>query len=194
MTKEPKGWYSRGYLPHFDGKNTTQSLTFRLYDSFPTVLIERYKHELKSPRVKVAELEWRKRAHYILDRGHGECFLKNLRVAAMVQNSLLHFDGERYRLIAWVIMPNHVHLLMTRMEVGSLSQVLHSWRSYTANQANKILGRSGPFWARGVFDRYIRNADHYRNTVNYIEQNPVKAGLCQTAAEWPFSSAHCLKT
>jgi REP element-mobilizing transposase RayT len=106
-----------------------------------------------------------------------------------MQETLLIFDGERYRLLAWVVMPNHVHVLVQLDQQHPLPKVLHSWKSYVANQANKILGRSGPFWQREYFDRFIRNEDHYRNAVRYIEDNPVKAGLVMLPEDWRFSSA-----
>ena len=87
-------------------------------------------------------------------------------------------------------MPNHVHILIRLLGENLLSEVMHSIKSYTAHQANKILGRTRRFWSVESFDRYIRNADHFRNTVKYIEENPVKAGLCKEAAYWEFSSAY----
>jgi putative transposase len=101
----------------------------------------------------------------------------------------LHFDGERYRLMAWCIMPNHVHVLIETVAAFRLDQVLHSWKSYTAQKANEALGRKGPFWAREYYDRYIRDDQHFADAVAYIEQNPVKAGLVETAAAWRYSSA-----
>jgi REP element-mobilizing transposase RayT len=107
----------------------------------------------------------------------------------MVEDALLYFDGERYRTIAWVIMPNHVHVLIETMEGYPVGQVVHSWKSYTAKQANQMLGRSGRFWFREYFDRYVRDERHFANAVQYIHDNPVKAGLAPTPEDWPFSSA-----
>ncbi|HZY42050.1 MAG TPA: transposase, partial [Anaerolineae bacterium] len=67
--------------------------------------------------------------------------------------------------------------------------VLHSWKSFTAQQANRLLNRTGEFWAREYYDRFIRDERHFAQTVTYIEQNPVKAGLVESAEAWPFSSA-----
>ena len=86
-------------------------------------------------------------------------------------------------------MPNHVHLLCTPVTGHSLEEIMHSLKSYTANEANKILGREGRFWQKEYFDRYIRNARHFAKVVAYIENNPVKARLCKKAEDWPFSSA-----
>jgi len=133
------------------------------------------------------ELLWRIEAY--LDRGYGACHLSDLRVANIVQDSLLHFDGERYRLSAWVLMPNHVHLLAAPCYGHSLSIIMHSLKSYSSQEANKILKRRGRFWFEDYFDRYIRNAKHFENAVAYIEGNPVKAGLCNSPSEWQFGSA-----
>ena len=133
------------------------------------------------------ERERRIAAH--LDAGHGACWLKDPRVSTLVENALLHFDGRRYRLLAWCVMPNHVHALVEMQEGFPLSEVVHSWKSFTANEANKVLGRTGDFWQREYHDRFIRDDDHYRNAVLYIENNPVKAGLAKTAEVWRYSSA-----
>lgn len=124
-----------------------------------------------------------------LDAGSGSCYLRHGQIAQLAQESLLYFDGERYRLCAWAIMPNHVHVLTNFIAEYPVAKVVHSWKSYIANQANKLLGRSGAFWQREYFDRYIRNDEHYRNAVKYVEWNPVKAGLADTPGKWPFCSA-----
>jgi putative DNA methylase len=86
-------------------------------------------------------------------------------------------------------MPNHVHVMVETQPGFPLSELLHSWKSYTASQANKILGRHGEFWQREYLDRFIRHADHYVRAIRYIEGNPGKAGLVKHTADWPFSSA-----
>jgi len=80
-------------------------------------------------------------------------------------------------------------VLIEMLEGHPLAAILHSWRSYTAKQANKILGRQGKFWANDYFDRYIRDRDHFVKATTYIRENPVKAGLATRAEDWPFSSA-----
>jgi putative DNA methylase len=107
----------------------------------------------------------------------------------IVQAALLKFDGARYCLHAWCVMPNHVHVLATPLGAWSLSSILHSWKSFTAKQINKALSRDGAVWWEEYFDRAIRDDVHFEVAKTYIEENPVKAGLCVTAAEWPFSSA-----
>jgi REP element-mobilizing transposase RayT len=88
-----------------------------------------------------------------------------------------------------VVMPNHVHLLVTPCSGYALSRIIHSLKSYTAQEANKLLAKKGKFWMSEYFDRFIRDAKHFAQTVAYIENNPVKAHLCKTAQAWPFSSA-----
>ncbi len=90
---------------------------------------------------------------------------------------------------AWVVMPNHVHILAAPCVGNSVSNIMHSLKSFTSQEANKTLGRKGRFWFEDYFDRYIRNAKHFTNAIAYIESNPVKAGLCECAADWRFSSA-----
>jgi REP element-mobilizing transposase RayT len=86
-------------------------------------------------------------------------------------------------------MPNHVHVLFTPDAGFKMSAISHSWKSFTANQCNKVLKRTGRFWQKEPFDRYIRNERHYNNALAYIENNPVKAQLCETPEDWLWSSA-----
>ena len=185
-------WYSRGYLPHFDMPGLTQTLTFRLFDAMPQAVLEMWRAELGQLSDEDSKRERRKRIDAYLDQGHGSCYLKDDRLAAIVQDALLHFDGQRYALHAWVVMPNHVHTLFTAKAGYELSQIAHSWKSYTARECNRVLNRTGEFWQREPFDRYIRNEQHYVNAVSYIEDNPVKAGLCRRPEDWQWSSAGVL--
>ena len=121
--------------------------------------------------------------------GAGEALLGDPRAAGMVEKALLYFDAVRYHLHAWVVMPNHVHALFTPENGFMLSAMLHSWKSFTAKEANRILGRRGQFWQKEYFDRYIRSEEHYWTAIDYIEMNPVNAGLCACKEDWPFSSA-----
>jgi REP element-mobilizing transposase RayT len=138
----------------------------------------------KDPR----HIELQKRIARYEDAGHGACWLREAGIGGLAEAAMLHFDGLRYQLLAWCVMPNHVHALIETWERWPLAGVVHSWKSYTAHQANRILNRCGVFWQREYHDRYIRNAEHYRETLRYIEDNPVKAGLVEQASEWPWSS------
>ncbi len=164
-----------------------QFITYRLADSLPQKILKCWQIELEQK--KITDVEFRKRIEYYLDQGSGECHLRDDRVAQMIEENLLKFEGEKYKLDAWVLMPNHVHLLLTQQNGYALSQVVHSLKSYTASKANKILGRSGRFWFPEPFDRFIRDYRHFENTFVYIENNPVKAGLCEKPSDWRYSSA-----
>ena len=189
----PSPWRSRGYLPHFDEPLLLQSLTIRLYDAIPEAVLQSWKSRLawieNLPATDEREIQLRRLIARYEDAGHGACWLRDERIARLVENSLLHFDGERYRLIAWCVMPNHVHGLIETSESWPLSSILHSWKSFTAHAANQILGRSGDFWLREYFDRFVRDGRHFRNAVTYIERNPVKAGLVRLPEAWRWSSA-----
>ena len=185
----PGQWRSRGYLPHWEADETAQMIGFRLADSLPAALLERWKLELDQMPDDEATRERRKRIEAALDAGHGEAWLADPRVAERVENALLHFDGARYRLHAWVVMPNHLHVIATPLGSWTLANIVHSWKSFTAKEANAILSRSGPFWAREYFDRAIRDQVHHLNAVSYVEANPVQAGLCRRPADWKHSSA-----
>jgi len=189
----PVGWYSRGYLPHYNNTNTLQSVTFRLADSLPQSKLQQIETELKSMDPRKADAERRKKIEAWLDAGIGCCALKHPTVAALMQETLLKWDGDRYRLIAWCIMPNHVHVSMETK--AALSKILQSWKSYTGRWAlekNAELGLGVPgdaFWMREYWDRYIRDGAHFDSVLHYIEQNPVAAGLCKRPTDWPWSSA-----
>lgn len=177
------GWYNLDGLPHFDAP-FAQFITFRLADSLPSKVVERFRVSTTDDAV------FRKKVEKYLDSGHGACWLRYPEIAAMVRDALRFHDGKKYDLKAWVIMPNHAHILLVPNEGEHLDKILHSIKSYTAQKANKLLGRSGQFWQHESFDRYIRNAKHYQAVVRYIEENPVKAGFCSTPEEWIFSSAY----
>jgi REP element-mobilizing transposase RayT len=123
------------------------------------------------------------------DSGVGQCFMRDDRVAQIVKDTLFYYDGKKYKIIAWCIMPNHVHILISLLKTVSLSEIIHSWKSYSANQINKLLNRTGQVWMMEYFDRYIRDYDHFEKVVNYIHNNPVKAGLVKSPSEYRWSSA-----
>ena len=101
---------------------------------------------------------------------------------------MLHFDGERYRMLAWCVMPNHVHAVLEPIKGNRLGTIVQTWKSFSAKKANSVLDRSGPFWHKDYFDRFIRDEGHLARTVEYVERNPVKAGLASTPSAWLWSS------
>ncbi len=187
-------WYSRGYLPHRDRHGLLQSLTFRLADSLPQSKLKQLEQDLQCSAEIRRDIEKRKRIEQWLDAGMGCCALGHPLAADCVQNALLHFDGQRYRLISWVIMPNHIHVLVDPAE--PISKTIQAWKSVTArwlSKHNEQLGLGIPnpkhVWMREYWDRFIRDEKHLQSTIDYIHSNPVKAGLCREMEDWPWSSA-----
>lgn len=199
--------HCRGYLPHIENKQY-QMITFRLYDSVPKEVIEGWKETLsflgsltssqreqREPR-RHSFSTYKTEADRLLalldkyeDAGYGSCVLKNDNVAKIVHDAIFFYNNKKYNVISWCIMPNHVHVLIELIENVSLSNILHSWRSFSSNEINKILNRTGRLWMPEYFDRFIRDNEHFNNVVNYIHNNPVKAGLVDDPTKYKWSSA-----
>jgi len=182
---------SRGYLPHWERIDGVYFITFRLVDSLPKAIIDKY-FEKKEAIERVAKAgnienhicEKRQEAKLLmdyidnsLDSGHGKCHLSNAEIANLVAGALRFFDGKRYELFSWCIMPNHVHVVVRIFDANKLASVLHSWKTYTAREANKILGCEGSFWQREYYDHLIRNDDELFRTIIYVLENPIKSNL-----------------
>jgi REP element-mobilizing transposase RayT len=187
MKHVPRGWHSRGYLPHYDDGEKQQTITYRLADSLPAAVVAKLEEQALGDENRRTEIE-----HY-LDASHGCCVLRKPACAEAVLENWRHFDEARYRLHAWVVMPNHVHVLIAPIGAAALSEIVQSWKSYTAKV---ILSHCPPgafalnhVWQPDYYDRFIRNERHYAAAVDYIHQNPVKAGLVARAEDWPWSSA-----
>lgn len=203
-----RGWHERGYLPHCDKPGLTQFVTFRLWDSLPASRRGEWEHLLTMnvrsdpPRpgarsiasrddegVAEARREQRRKLEEYLDRSHGECVLRDPRMAELMERTMRFHHGQRFDLLAWVVMPNHVHALFKVGDSTPLSDIMRNWKSVSAVAANKLLGRSGGFWQGDYWDTFMRDAEQTRKGIRYIENNPVKAGLCRAPEKWPFSSA-----
>lgn len=178
-------WYYGARLPHFDHPEAVQFITIRLFDSLPQ---ERLR-ELELEKDTITDVARRKRIEAWLDSGYGACFLNHPQVGELVEHAFQHFHEERYWLHAWVVMPNHAHVLIELNGQAALQEILHSWKSFTSHEANKILQRRGDFWMDDYWDRFVRNQKHFDNAVEYAHQNPVKAKLVAQAEDWPRSSA-----
>jgi len=195
------GTHSRGYLPHVKREGASYFVTFRLDDSLPREVLAQYRREKQQALLKAAdqdrealkeiELEYRRKIERYLDRGVGACYLRRAEVADMVAGSLTYFHEKQYLLDEWVIMPNHVHLILWPMPNHTLSEILRSRKRRTAREANTILGRTGQsFWQPVSFDHWIRNDEEKARIQRYIRNNPVKAKLCRAPEEWRWGSAH----
>ena len=206
----PREWYSRGYLPHCDYPGLLQTITYRLADSLPTEVLAWMERDLLNVVPNQANTLRRKHLDTQLDAGHGRCILRDPRAAECVVDTWRRFAGERYDLIAWVVMPNHVHVLIRVYEGMALGKIVQSWKSYTGRKiaqierecragARRSRGnecRAGArrsqdrVWMREYWDRFIRDERHFSSAVNYIHDNPVRAGLIRRAEDWPWSRRH----
>ena len=166
-------------------------MTFRLADSLPAAVLRRIVAERRKALEKLHRCgqpdtlsetkrlrrSFSQRIEAYLDGGRGCCCLANPPVAEMIAGALRHFDGVRYELHAWCVMPNHVHVVFRPFPDHSLASIVHSWKSFTALRANLTLGRGGNFWQREYYDHLIRNTEQLARAVRYIAENPVRAGL-----------------
>lgn len=175
-------------LPHWQQPGATYFITFRLADAIPA---ERRQEWLKHREVWLAnhpepwapedEKEYHRlfsvRIDAWLDAGEGECLLRTSELREPLVDTLHFGDGDRYRLHTWVVMPNHVHVLVTLAERTTLEIEVGAWKSISARRINRLLGRSGKVWQEDYFDRLVRDRDHFANCVRYIRRNPEKARL-----------------
>ena len=179
------------YLPHWTKEGSTYAVTFRLSDSLPQKVLSDWQFERENI-IKTAQQMGRplsdheqkrlrdlysEKVEKYLDAGYGKCWMKDDRIGQIVSDALRHFDGDRYDLLAWCVIPNHVHVVIRPRNNHQLPDILHSWKSFTAHKANKILNREGQFWQREYYDHLIRDESDFNHCVEYILCNPEKAGL-----------------
>ena len=175
-------------LPHRRQDGCTYFVTFRLADSLPDEKLNEWHEEkqaylasLKNPKdrdaVAAAHALFTGKIEAIFDEGHGECILRDMKSSADVEATLRFHDGRDYSLGSFVIMPNHVHVLVTPARGHSLTEIMGTWRSVSAHRINKRLNRTGKLWQDEPFDHIVRNADQLRKYGLYIQGNPGKAKL-----------------
>jgi type I restriction enzyme R subunit len=191
-----------GDLPHWYQPGVTYFVTYRTNDSLPVEVAalwyRRRDDWLQRHGIDPMKPGWKSRLHELpdaqqkdfhntfsrefmehLDCGHGECVLKRSELAAIVAENLHHFDGDRYLLADFVVMPNHVHLLLCLLGATDIEDQCYSWKRYTATQINRALGRRGRLWHEESFDHLVRTPEHFEYFRRYIANNPNKAGLRQ---------------
>jgi len=181
-------------LPHWRQDGATYFVTFRLGDSLP----ESKLRELREYRDAWIRKHPPPRSHKLnedlsrdvftrverwIDQGMGSCVLRDPSAAKFMTNAMHHFDGIRYELDAYVVMPNHVHVIVrpTEPEVHSLGTILGSWKQFASTNMNVSLKPEGPFWQDEGYDRIIRDVEHLYRVLQYIGRNPKKAGLSRGA-------------
>ena len=184
------------YLPHWTSEGAIYVVIFRLADAVPSEVAESWRIERQHvieraqqkgrPLTQLDRIELHRlhseKIESFLDAGHGECLLRDPQLAEIVHNALKHFDGQRYELVAWAVMPNHVHAIIRPFEGIDLPEIVHSWKSFTSKEINKRRAHQGAFWMDEYYDHLIRNEEDFRNQVNYVLANPEKAGL----QDWPW--------
>jgi REP element-mobilizing transposase RayT len=207
-TRNPlrSGLHSRGYLPHIKREGAIYFVTFRLADSLPKEALLRFEREkaarlerlyaAKSAGLSQADSEetiardFQRQIERYLDRGAGACRLRRADIAEVAATALRHFDGERYVLHEWAVMPNHVHALVWPMANHLLSDILKSWKQFTSRRAKRLLGLGDePFWQPESYDHWVRSDAERSRIAGYIRRNPVTAGLCTRPEDWRWSSA-----
>lgn len=198
----------RRKLPHIQPEGSTLFVTFRLYGTIPHAQIEAW-NELRllrgrqiqasdqlDKRQLLYEEQLREFGRYdrFLDAAqHGPRWLKDPEIAQLIVDSLRFYDDKRYRLDAYTIMSNHVHVVFAPLQRGDggyypLRSIMHSIKSYSANKANEILGETGQtFWQAESYDHFVRNEQEWQRIIQYVLNNPVKAGLVASWEEWPWS-------
>ncbi|MDF7806568.1 DUF4080 domain-containing protein [Pontiellaceae bacterium B12219] len=178
----------RKNYPHWTQDGCIYFVTFRLADSIPQARIKEYEElrrkweEHHQPPYSEREQEqfndlFSERINDWLDEGAGSCLLRNPDFSQIVADALLHFDGTRYQLGEWVIMPNHVHVLVKPLGEHQLSELLHSWKSFSSNQINRVRNLTGKLWQKEYYDHIVRDVDELLRIRKYIRDNPEKADI-----------------
>jgi REP element-mobilizing transposase RayT len=198
------GFHARGSLPHLKREGGAYFVTFRLAGTLPQAVLARLKAEreniLQQALAAKRPLTWQEqeelfrwyslRVDKYLDAGHGDCWLKPPEIAGLVAGAIQFHQGIRFELLAWCIMPNHVHAVLRPLAGWTLSQILKGWKGFTGRQANEKLNRTGrPFWQKESFDHLIRDENDRHRCCHYTVMNPVSAGFCKCPEAWKWSSA-----
>jgi len=195
------GVHTRGYLPHVKREGSSYFVTFRLGDSLPQSVLLEFKRQqagklraLTKPTPAAREeidRDYQRQIERYLDRGIGECHLRRPEIARIAVEALLFFHEKQYLLQEWVVMPNHIHLLLWPMPNYTLSDVLRDRKRRIARKANEFLGRTGrAFWQHESYDHWIRNDQEKSRVRRYIRNNPVTARLCKEPELWKWGSAY----
>ena len=178
---------SRGELPHLYKPGGTFFVTFRLRDAV-----------LETPgafrRLVAGSTDCPDFAERLTSASEpklraGSCLLRKITLGRVVEDALTFHHAERYQLISWCVMPNHVHATYATLDDWSPADIHKTWKGYTARRINEAVGVTGELWERETFDHLVRKTAHADYFAWYVENNPVLAGLVADPADWPLSSA-----
>ncbi len=188
---------NRGRLPHWEKEEGLYFITFHLADSLPRAVLAKIaerQHILAAAKQANANLlpeqkellaaYSHRRIEEYFDRGSGSCPLAEPRIAGAMAAALRFGEGKSYRLLAWCVMPNHVHVVARLFPGQELAKIVKAWKNFSAKSANQALGRKGRFWQREYYDRLIRNGDELDRAIRYVVDNPAKAGLKNWTWVW----------
>ncbi len=179
---------TRRHLPHWEQPGAAYFVTFRLADAIASDVLAEWREE-RALWLKhhPHPWDWKTAREYMrrfeqereqwLDHCQGSCLLRDSRAQKIVRESLEHFDRDRYVIDAFVVMPNHVHVIVKPLGTNSVNAILHSWKSYTSNQINRLMNQTGSLWMAETFDTIVRDWTHLAACRDYVEQNPAKASL-----------------
>lgn len=194
--------YYNGRLPHWRQRGCTYFVTFRLADSLPQAFWASFRDAqelwLKQNEIDPNAVDWKQsflaltaekkqefekvtglKLNQNLDQGYGSCLLKEPGISNIVDKSLTFFHGSRIWTGDRVVMPNHVHALLTPIGDEKLEEVLQSIKGFTANAINKLRSIEGPVWSRESYDHIVRDEEQLARVQRYIRNNPAKAGLTE---------------
>jgi type I restriction enzyme R subunit len=187
-------------LPHWSQAGTISFITWRTWDSIPESILQAWLAErdswLKHHSIDPTAPDWRLRLRFLdpvllrefqllvsnrwnehIDACHSACVLRRPELSKIVAESLRHFDGQRYDLTDFVVMPNHVHVLVAFPHEAAMLQQCESWKHFTATQINRALRCKGRFWQQDGFDHLVRSVEQFEYFRRYIAENPVRANL-----------------
>lgn len=201
-----EGLFRRRNLPHLDASGGTYFVTFCLAGSLPAsgalAIAAHWRARALRPPAGENPQRWAAACSAaafaatdrLLDRAPAVRWLADRRLAAIVEESLLYRQGISYNLLAYVVMPSHCHMVFTPFDAEPGGRpprqvILQSLKRHTASRCNRLLGRTGRFWQPESHDRVVRGPGGLERVVDYVERNPVKAGLCEAPEAWEFSSA-----
>jgi len=188
---------NRGRLPHWEKDEGLYFITFHLSDSLPRTVLAKIaeRHHILStgkqndanllPEQKASLAGYsHRRIEEYFDRGAGSCPFLDMRIAGAMAAALRFREGQHYRLLAWCVMPNHVHVVARLFPGRELARIVKAWKNFSAKAANHALERKGRFWQREYYDRLIRNGDELDRAIRYVVENSTNAGLRNWTWVW----------
>ena len=179
----------RRNLPHWRQNGATYFVTFRLFDSLPNQLVQELDHirrmliaeQLHPTALTATDREYFRSMKRFLDQGLGACWLREPEIRDLVITAMACFDGQRYELGDYAIMPNHVHVLVRPLSDYELEEVLHGWKGYTGRAINRKIERHGAVWQDESYDRLVRDSLEFERTSRYIRNNGIPFEQRETA-------------